>query len=69
MKKPRKPKHISLYDGYAEYYDCEPDELGGGAECLDIQVTLYEIKDAKKLHKWLGSAIDYLTYLENTRRK
>ena len=58
--KVRKPQSISFNNGvYDTYVGCinyhPEDQLS-----IDISAARYDLKHAKKLHKWLGQAIAYL---------
>lgn len=63
-KKPRRPKGLNLYDGRAEYYPPEYDDMGGGAPGLQIDAFIYDAKNARKLAKWLVEAAKYLEHKE-----
>ncbi len=54
------PTGISLYDGSAECYNEDFDDMGGGAFCIDISCTIYESKYIKKLVKFLEKAEKWL---------
>lgn len=56
-KKVRKPRLLNLYDGIAQH--CTYAQEWNEAECVDISVTMYDLRNMKKLQTWLNNTIKY----------
>jgi len=62
--KVNKPKALSFADIQASCSSEDYDDLGGGAFCIQVEGTVYEAKEARRLIKYLVRAEKWLANKE-----